>query len=222
MLRFGPKRPILVALLAAIACGAAGCEEAYYRAQEALGKHKRDLLVERVEAARDGQEDAKEQFRSALQRFSDVVEVQAGELQEKYDRLSAELDRSETKADVVRQRIAKVHEVAEDLFDEWEDELDKYSNDELRLSSEISLRDTQKRYAMLLRAMKRAEGKMGPVLDAFRDQVLFLKHNLNARAVASLEGTVVSLEADIAQLIDQMDASIKEANAFIEAMGKPE
>ena len=111
--------------------------------------------------------------------------------------------------------------MARALFDEWEEELDQYDDDELRLSSEIQLRDTQKRFAVLLRAMKRAEGKMDPILVVFRDQVLFLKHNLNARAVASLEKTAAALESDVAALIADMEASIREANAFIEAMGRP-
>jgi hypothetical protein len=67
--------------------------------------------------------------------------------------------------------------------------------------------------------MRRAEDKMQPVLNAFRDQVLFLKHNLNARAIAALEGTVASLEAEVATLILDMEASIEEANRFIDEMG---
>lgn len=53
---------------------------------------------------------------------------------------------------------------------------------------------------------------------AFYDQVLFLKHNLNARAIASLKGNVASIESDIAVLIREMEASIREANRFIDAM----
>jgi len=207
--------------LASLALAAASCEDAYYRAMEAVGKHKRNLLVERVEEARDSQEGAKEQFKTALDRFTAVVGFEGGDLEAKYDELRAELDDSEAQAQAVRERIADVQEVARALFDEWEDELDQYTDDELRLSSEIQLRDTQKRFAVLLRAMKRAEAKMDPILAAFRDQVLFLKHNLNARAVASLQDKAAVLEADIAALIKEMEASIREADAFINAMGQP-
>jgi len=68
--------------------------------------------------------------------------------------------------------------------------------------------------------MKRAEKKMEPVLSAFRDQVLFLKHNLNAKAIASLQTELVSVEAEVNSLIRDMETSIKEANAFISAMAK--
>jgi hypothetical protein len=59
---------------------------------------------------------------------------------------------------------------------------------------------------------------MGPVLSAFLDQVLFLKHNLNARAIASLERSVEEIESDVAQLIGDIDISIKEAEAFLHSM----
>ncbi len=73
-------------------------------------------------------------------------------------------------------------------------------------------------YGQLIRAMKRAEAKMAPVLAAFHDQVLFFKHNLNAQAIASLKGNLASIESDIAVLIREMEASIREANRFIDAM----
>ena len=40
------------------------------------------------------------------------------------------------------------------------------------------LAETKRQYSQLISAMKRAERKMNPVLTAFNDQVLFLKHNL--------------------------------------------
>ncbi len=211
MIRVGPA----VALAAALA---AGCNPVYYRTMEMLGKHKRDLLVENVEGARDAQEEAKQDFRTALQKFRAVVEFDGGDLELLYKDLKGALDLSEGKAEAVRKRIEAVDTVAGDLFDEWEEELAKYTDDELRLSSEIKLRQTQMRFARLMRAMRRAESKMEPVLAAFRDQVLFLKHNLNARAVAGLEGVAASLESDVARLLEEMEVSIAEANAFIEQM----
>ena len=38
------------------------CASIYYSTMETFGVEKRDILVDRVEDARDGQEDAKEQF----------------------------------------------------------------------------------------------------------------------------------------------------------------
>jgi hypothetical protein len=215
------RRPwVCLALVAAVGV-LPSCQKAYYGAMETLGKHKRDLLVERVTEARDSQEQAKEQFKTALEAFSDVMGFSGGDLKTKYEKLKSQLDASEAKASAVNDRVASVEKVAKALFDEWESELGQYADDDLRLSSEVRLRETQMRYAQLLRAMRRAQQKMDPVLAAFRDRVLYLKHNLNAEAVASLQRTAVELDADVARLIAEMEASIREAGRFIDAMGKP-
>lgn len=192
------------------------CTTAYYRTMEAFGVHKRDILVERVEEARDSQEEAGEQFRTALERFRDVVDFEGGELEARYEQLNAEYERSEIKAQEVSERIASVEKVANDLFNEWEGELDQYSDDQLRRSSERTLRQTRSKYSDLIAAMRRAESKMPPVLSRLKDQVLFLKHNLNARAIASLEGTAADLQGDVEALLQELEKSIAEANAFIQ------
>ncbi len=197
-----------------------GCSSAYYGTMEKLGYHKRDLMVDRVESAKDAQEDAKEQFKSALEKFSSVLKVDGGKLEEKYEQLKTAYDESNDRAETVRDRIEAVEDVSEALFDEWQTELDQYSSDSLRRSSASKLKQTRRQYTQLIGAMKRAEKKMEPVLSAFQDQVLFLKHNLNAKAIASLQTELVSVEAEVNSLIRDMETSIKEADAFISAMAK--
>ena len=210
------RRILIVALMTL--CLIAGCKSTYYATMEQFGKHKRDLLVDRVEEARVDQEEAKQQFRTALERFSDVVALKDTQLKSKYDALKTELDRSEDKAADVAARIDSVEKVATDLFDEWEAELKQYSSDELRRSSEKQLDQTRDRYDRLMGAMRRAEQSMQPVLASFRDHVLFLKHNLNAQAIASLQGELDALQDDTAALIKQMEAAIEEADVFIKNM----
>jgi hypothetical protein len=185
-----------------------------------MGYHKRDLMVSDVEKARDAQQEAKEQFKSALERFTTVLNVKGGELQDKYDTLNAEYEKSEAKAQAVRDRIASVEDVSAALFKEWEAELQEYSSASLRQNSQKKLTQTRTQYAQLIKAMKRAETKMDPVLAKFKDQVLFLKHNLNAQAIASLKNELVSVEGNIASLIKEMETSIKEADSFIASMAK--
>jgi hypothetical protein len=187
---------------------------------EKFGYHKRDLMVRDVEKARDAQQEAKEQFKSALDRFTQTLDIQGGELQEKYEALNTEYERSEAKAKSVRNRIASVEEVSEALFTEWNAELKQYSSSALRKKSQEQLTQTRTHYAQLIKVMKRAEAKMDPVLAKLKDQVLFLKHNLNAQAIASLKGELVSVEGNINSLIKDLNASIQEADSFIAAMPK--
>lgn len=196
------------------------CQTAYYETMEKFGYHKRDLLVRDVEKARDAQQEAKEQFKSALDRFTKTLDIHGGELEEKYEALNKEYERSEDKANSVRKRIASVEDVSEALFTEWNAELKEYSSSTLRKKSQEQLAQTRAQYAQLIKAMKRAEVKMDPVLAKFKDQVLFLKHNLNAQAIASLKGELVSVEGNINSLIKDLNASIQEADSFIAAMPK--
>jgi hypothetical protein len=201
-----------------LAIAGAGCSSAYYNAMEKFGYAKRDLLVERVDDTRKAQGVAKEQFASALEHFLAVTKVDGGELQRKYDDLNREYSRSESAAKEVHERIASVEDVAEALFREWKQELSQYSNPSLRSESQRQLDATRRRYDDLLRLMRRAADRMDPVLATFHDQVLFLKHNLNARAIASLDTTNSTLQADISRLIADMEASIKESEAFIKSL----
>ncbi len=217
-----PRRLLGLVALAAMLAVLTSCGKVYYGTWEALGVPKRDIMVDRVQDARDDQEAAKEQFASALEKFSAMFQFEGGELEAKYKALKAELDASESKAAAVTGRIDSVENVSQALFGEWETELDQYTNADLRSASEKQLRQTRTKYDQMIAAMRKAESKMQPVLSAFRDQVLFLKHNLNARAIASIEGTAGELETDVAKLIAEMEVSIKEADAFIESMGDAE
>jgi len=212
------RRLALAALLILLLLTA--CNSAQYAVMEKFGIHKREILVDRVEEARDSQREAKEQFASALEEFSAVLNFQGGTLEEKYKQLNAELETSEEHAREVRERIDEVEDVAEALFDEWEDELKLYSNDNLRRSSASKLKETRSHYQRLMKAMRHAEARIEPVLTPLRDQVLYLKHNLNAQAIASLQSELGRVEGDVSSLIREMEAAIREADAFIVSLEK--
>ena len=208
-------KPLVTCIALATVLFTAGCSSTYYNTLEKFGYAKRDQLVDRVEKAQKSQTQAKEQFSSALERFIAVTKADTGELQGKYDALNGDFKRSEARAAEVRERIAGVEDVAETLFSEWKQELKQYSNATLRAESQRQLDATRRSYDNLVRLMHRAADRMDPVLNTFRDQVLYLKHNLNARAIASLGTTHRELEADISRLIADMETSIRESEAFI-------
>ena len=147
-----------------------------------------------------------------------MLNIEGGELEETYNALNDDYEDSKAAAEDVRDRIDAVDDVAQDLFDEWSEELGEYSNDNMRRQSERQLRETERRYGELLRVMERAADKMQPVLDKMQDNVLYLKHNLNAKAIDAIRGEFNNLQNDISSLIAEMEASIEESNRFIESM----
>lgn len=209
------KNSLIIALI--LACLTA-CSPAYYNTMEKFGVYKRDILVDRVEEARDSQEDTKEQFNSALEQFASVVNYDGGSLEKNYKRLQNEYDDSVAAANELDERIDAIERVAEDLFKEWQKELDEYSNVNLRRESAQQLKETRGEYQKVIQAMRRAQTKIPPILTVFQDQVLYLKHNLNARAVSALQQEYLNIKTDVASLVAEMERSINEANVFIKAM----
>ncbi len=209
-------KPFSVVCLATVLL--AGCQTAYYETMEKFGVEKRDILVDRVEEARDAQQDTKEEFTSALEEFSALVNYEGGDLEETYDTLKAKFERSENAAEDVRERIDKIESVGSALFREWDQEIEEYSSDKLRSQSRAAKARTQESYSIMVQKMRQAEASMYPVLDLFRDQVLFLKHNLNARAIASLDTQAVEIQDQVQRLIKEMEESIQMADAFITSM----
>lgn len=205
-------------LIAAAVLVLAACQSTYYDAWEQVGVHKRDILVDRVEDARDSQEEAQEQFQSAQEQFLALIQYDGGELQDVYEDLADEYEASVDAADDVRDRIDAIESVAEALFEEWETEIDEFNNATFKADSQRKLRETRSRYKGLISAMRKSEQRMDPVLSAMKDNVLYLKHNLNAQSVAALKVEFGRIDKDINVLIAEMSKSIDSSNEFISSL----
>ncbi len=195
-----------------------GCQSAYYASLEKFGIEKRDVLIDRVEDARDEQADTKEVFADALESFTNLTGYQGDDLEKTYDKLNSSYKACEAASKDVEKRVDSVESVASALFTEWQQELSAYSNDSLRRQSERSLRETRASYSTMMSKMRQATASMYPVLELFQDQVLYLKHNLNARAITALDTELNSIQGQVDALVREMEASIAEADAFIASM----
>ncbi len=210
----------LSAPLFVITLALSGCQSAYYSAMESVGFHKRDILVDRVEETKESQQESQEEFQSALDRLTTLINFEGGELQDAYNQLNDDYESSLAAANDVTNNINKVEDVAEALFEEWADELEEYKSASLKRQSSKKLNETRRQFDQLLRSMRNAESKMEPVLSSLRDNVLYLKHNLNAQAVTAIKGEFTTLKRDIKVLMDDMNKSIEDSNRFIEQMNK--
>lgn len=214
------KRRSVLVLAALLPLSLAGCQTAYYAAMEKVGYEKRDILQSRVKSARDAQSEAKKEITDALTEFGKVVNYQGGDLETQYKKLSKQLDDSEDAAKNVKKRVADVQDVGDALFREWRSELAKYQNADLRAKSEAQLKATRVRYDQMIGAMKQAESRLDPALQPLRDQVLYLKHNLNSRAISGLKGEVAKVDTQVNQLVADLNKAIAEADRFIADLDK--
>ena len=167
---------------------------------------------------RKTQEEVKEEFQSAYQAFNALLQLESTELEERYETLNDAYEDSAAKAEELSDRVDSIESVADALFDEWQQELDQYTSKTLRDSSARKLRTTKSRYQQYLKSLKRSEAKVKPVLAVFKDQVLFLKHNLNAEKISALKGEVGRFDSDVKGLVREMDRSIAQAKDFIQGL----
>jgi len=210
MARFSLVCIVLVALT--------GCASVQYSALEKVGIHKRDILVDRVEDARDAQSETREQLVSAYEELSALVGHEGGELEEKYKRLNKEVERSRSATEDLDEHLSDIDRVSEDLFDEWQSELDLYSSAALRSDQERKLKLARRQFLTMRDRMQTARNRVDPVMAVLTDNVLFLKHSLNAQALAALRGQASVLESQVDALIRDMQVAIDEADAFINRM----
>jgi len=195
-----------------------GCSKMYYAGMEKVGVHKRDIMVSRVKDVQESQEEAQEEFKSALEQFGSLVSIEESDLKKAYDKFSSQYDDAKEAADDLHKDINKLEDVSLALFTEWEDEITQYKNAKLKAQSKKKLRTTKAKYKKMMASMRRSEKKMEPILATFYDNVLTLKHSLNAQAIGALQGEFKSLKNNIAVLMKQMNQSIKESDTFIKEM----
>ena len=198
------------------------CSSLYYNAMEKLGKEKRDILVKRIVDGKKDQEAAKKQLQTTLEAFQELTGFDGGDLEKVYKKLNGEFTSAEDRANDLSNRIKSIDRVARDLFAEWDKEIEAMKDRSLKTRSQQMLRETRARHRQYITRMQQTERKMQPVLQGFRDQVLYLKHNLNAKAIGSLKTTATKLDGEVALLIVDIEGSMKEADSFITTLSAPQ
>ncbi len=205
-------------LLVLVALSLNACATVQYSALEKIGIEKRDILIDRVEDARDAQEDTRVELVSAYEALSTLIGHDGGELEKRYKALDRAVDRAEDARDDLDGRLTSIDRVSTDLFDEWQDELKLYSSDTLRQDQTQKLAAARRQYAAMRQRMQTARDRVDPVMGVLQDNRLFLKHSLNAQALSALRSQAGVIEADVQALIRDMQAAIAEADAFIANM----
>ena len=195
-----------------------GCTSTYYKAMATLGKEKRDILVQRIKDAKKDQDQTKQQLQTTMESFQALTGFQGGSLEKSYKRLNSDYESAASQAGKLHDKVQSIDQVSKDLFNEWQGEINAMDNGKLKTQDLALLRNAKTRQATYMRAMRKTEDQIAPVLKVFHDQVLYLKHNLNSRAIGSLKNTSASLQGDVADLVQSIDASSREADNLISSL----
>jgi len=189
-----------------------GCGNAY----KASGQYKRELLLNRIEKARQCHDQAREQFEVVLANYTSIIDGKGGDIRTKYNKLNRECKRAESIDEDMSKRIKEVEKVGKPLFRDWEDELNQYQDEQLRRTSEEQLDLTRSKYLKCIHSIKACQAKVKDVIALINDQILFLSHNLNSKALTTFKKDTSYLKDEISGLVKQMQNAVKETETFID------
>lgn len=196
-----------------------GCQNIYNKTMEnVFGYEKRELLQKAVESVKTDQIQAQEQFQDAMTELKSLYGFDGGQLEKMYNKFKDEYDDCKDNAKSVNDRVNNMDRIAKSMFSEWSKEIKRYTNKEFAKDSQEKLTLTKRKYDGLVKAARKSEEAMEPILRKMNDHVLYLKHNLNAAAFGSLQGETNKIQSDVSELTKRMGESIQEANSFIQLL----
>lgn len=203
---------LIATLLAALLLSA--CQTGYFSLMDQAGISRREMLVHRVEDARDAQIKARYAFSRAEDRYQAALHPSGNAPEVTLEQLRKAYADSDKAAAAVAPRIDNVEHVGDALFAEWRDELGRYKDPRLAAASRDDYDRSLAQYQRLLASLRSAQSHVAPALDGLNDQLLLVKHQRNAAALSGLDSSERPIAGDMQPLLMDMQRSIDEAASF--------
>lgn len=191
------------------------CTTLYLKTWDAMGYEKREVLAKNIEEMKEDQEDTRETFRDALQTLKMDHNIASTKLEDFYDDLKDHYEDADEEAKDLRDRVKRVDEIAEAMFEEWDSEISTMSSNSLKSKSRQKKRQTERKFATLQTKTKKVVSSLDKPLARLRDQTLYVKHNLNAQSLDIFQAENKDIAQDVEKLLASIDRSIKEADQFL-------
>jgi len=138
-----------------------------------------------------------------------------------YRSLVKEMENCDKRVAKVREQTAGMNGDASAYFKDRGASLEKIASEDLRKLAGDRLDDSKTRFEAVLAAGRAAGEDYQALMAKLRDQVLFLGHDLNPTAVASLEKDAGELNAQAKQLFGKIDETVTSFNEYIKSL-RPE
>lgn len=214
--------PMLVALVPCClaVAGCANLEATFFQPKDSLALV--DDLSDRIEEVHVASEVAKERMTAAVETLRSIVSPDfRGDGLSAHAELTRAIEQSEEQAEVFRERVADMKDTAKELFDRWASDLEGFTNAEMRQHSQRRLEETRTRYQAIVAAVDPAQWSYDAVNRSLGDHALFLGHDFNRAAVASLRPGVDSLVAQGGELESRLVLGMTAAKEYLDHASPP-
>jgi hypothetical protein len=174
-----------------------------------------DRLVESVADAREVTTDAHAEFQAAFELYQRLTSPQAVGLVDLSEDFADAVESCQESSEDLAQSLDEVRTESTHLIEGWNAELAGFANDAMRKKSAAMMQDTEDRSGRITASLERLQERMQPVLLKLQDYGLFFHHNLNARALATLEDTYKDFDAEFRALTSEFDKAEREFETFL-------
>jgi hypothetical protein len=181
-----------------------GCQSVHRAASERFSLARQDSLVREIDRASRLHQATADQLGVALETYQYVLDPEEFSLRERYELLSREYVRAERLAADTRERIEDMEHAARAHFVDWENRLYEYTDPVIRNASRQQLDASRQEYERVVTHVRRTETRTNRVIQAFGDQVRFLRHNLNQQAIGALRNPATELQLEVTDLMEEM------------------
>ena len=135
--------------------------------------------------------------------------------------LVARVEASEEQAEELKDTIEEMTDSAEPVFEQWKENLESFTNPEMRKLSQKRLHETRKRYEEVLAVVEPALVGYETVNKSLRDYVLFLTADLNPTSLAAVRGDVKVVARSMANLDSEFHDCLVAARSYIDSAALP-
>jgi hypothetical protein len=181
-----------------------------------------DDLVEAVEKVNGELDSSKESMLAAVQKLQAVTAPDfKGDAVAAYKDLKKTIDSSDDQANDLRKCVEKMQAAAEPVFDQWTKDLEAYSNPEMRARSQQRLAAARERFDTVVAAVEPVLVEYETINQTLHDHALFLSHDMNPAAIATIQGDVRSVAKEASALDGSFNSAKAAARAYVDSAAQP-
>jgi len=181
-----------------------------------------DQLVTSIEKVHTSSEMAQQRVTESLAALRSLVALDFGDdVVGAYAKTEIALAESTRQLGAFDEDVQEMKSMAEPVFKKWAEDLDSFTNLEMRLKSQNRLAQTRQRYDAIVLSVEPTQAAFAALHQQISDCALFLKHDLNAAACAALRPDVEALSMATDQLDEQLAKCQSAAKDYVEAVALP-
>ena len=216
------KNSTRLSLLSLLVLPFTACQSSGYMSSVALtGAESRQHVVEAITEGVSEQQVAEDEFESAGRMLASIQTASEAEASKLYSEYLDQIDRCARHVERFNEQISVLQAGAENLFVDWEAELEQFTSEAIREQSSRRLDAARSGFALLHEELMGVHGQMAASLSTHKDYALYFNHNLAGSSRELLGEENSRFMATMAAMNEDCKVVESDARTFNERLAGP-